>query len=350
MRMKMRVIYTYLQRVCLLVAVVMLSSACNGDESNDLGAISFGTSTDLVSRAAIYSNGELQEACLNKAQSIGIYGTATTSQTPTPVEVFSNDALYYDGSEWTYDNLRYWAYGAKYDFAAIFPRSTSYTYNSSTGDLSWKNITLSSSNNMDLMYATAQRDLSVSADTSTPVTLPLKHAFALVEFWFVNASDSSVASVTNVALTNVCNQGEFSLSKNGTAKLTVNSTKNSTAYTGNLATTNIPVNVAKQYNLFGNLGSTSGEVYDSDQNVTRVGSGSVVVMPQLLLGANPVKLQMKVSTQSSTSAVTLGVSGGIEEWKAGEKYVYVLTLTSTKITFEVRVLNWIDDEIELEDR
>jgi hypothetical protein len=37
----------------------------------------------------------------------------------------------------------------------------------------------------------------------------------------------------------------------------------------------------------------------------------------------------------------------VGKWEAGNKYVYTIYLTTTEITFDVRVLDWVDDEIEL---
>jgi hypothetical protein len=35
------------------------------------------------------------------------------------------------------------------------------------------------------------------------------------------------------------------------------------------------------------------------------------------------------------------------EWVPGKKYIYTITLTSTNITYDVRVVDWVKDSVEL---
>lgn len=332
-----------------MVAVLMvaLATSCNNQvEGEQDGTIRFGTKTITTTRGAITSDGDLQQASQNGGEHIGVFGSVSNAQTPVPAEIFTNEPLYYDGADWVYDNTRYWVWGANHQFLAIHPRkSDAYTWNATTGVLNWNDITLGTSNNVDVMWAAASRNLVTNPDTTTPVVLPLKHAFALLEFWFVNASSGVVTSVTDISLENLYYVGSLECSTAGTSTLDVEATKaGSGVYVGHLTNTNIAVNLSQYYNLFDNMGETNTGVYDDIDDITYNNTGTVVVMPQDLYGAN---VTFKLSTSGTEKTLNLSTLGSVDEWKAGNKYIYTLTLTTQDITFDVRVVDWVDDQIEL---
>ena len=59
-----------------------------------------------------------------------------------------------------------------------------------------------------------------------------------------------------------------------------------------------------------------------------------------------ILLNMKIGS-GVVSGVNLGTNSTSYNWEAGKKYVYTMTLTTERITFDVHVREWIDDEIEL---
>lgn len=315
-------------KIALFVVAVFLW-ACDNQPYND-GAILFRTAPESHTRAGIESNDDLREACSTGGEAIGIVGVVSNEYSSN-VEIFSNERLYYSAGSWTYDNPRYWVWGAKHDFMAIYPYSSSgdYTYDSAAGVVEYPSLVLGESNNIDLMWSISSRDLSVDPDTSSPQQLDLHHALALLEFRFVNASSSVVSRVDNIALEGVKYKGSFSFTRSGETTLTVASdvvTEGSGIYKGELSTTNIPVDISKTHNLFENM-------------------GSVVVMPQTV-NRQPISLKLRVSG-GVTSAVDLGTNSTALSWEAGKKYIYTMTLTTETVTFDVNVLDWVDDEVEL---
>ncbi len=324
--MRVRKVIHAMLSAALLVAAVC--SACSKESYSD-GAIRFRTNPDGVeTRAGIESNGDLQESCSTGGEAVGIIGKVSNEYS-SDVEIFSNQRLYYSGG-WKYDNPRYWVRGAVHEFLAIYPHSESlYTYDSAAGTVTYPDITLGNANNIDLMWAVAERDLVTSSDTTSPVELQLHHAFALLEFRFVNASSAAVSSVSGIALEGVQYKGSFGFSEDGTSSLSVESdlvAADSNIYVGSLSATNIPVDLSTSYNLFENM-------------------GTLVVMPQEVYHKS-AELKMQVAG-GVRMGVNLGNTNSVYTWEAGKKYIYTMTLTTSTITFDVSVREWIRDEVEL---
>lgn len=313
-------------RVLAVLCVVLAGVACNQTTYND-GAIVFRTAPESHTRAAVESDSDLREACSLGGEAIGIVGVVSNEQSSN-VEIFSNERLYYSDTKWTYDNPRYWVWGALHEFMAIYPHSESaYTYDSAAGIVERENVALGTANNMDLMWCVAKRDLVDGGDKTSPVTLNLHHAFALLEFRFVNASSSAVSSVDNISLEGVLYRGDFGFSEDGTSTLSVKSDiAPEGTYVGQLSATNIPVNLSQSYNLFENM-------------------GALVVMPQDVYKKDII-LNMQIGG-GVVSGVNLGLNSSTDNWEAGKKYIYTMTLTTERITFDVNVREWIDDKIEL---
>lgn len=329
----------------LAVLVGSLATSCKTNEEEARKSIHFGTQT--ITRAAIITQQDLENASLVGGQHIGIYGTVSDALNPTPVEIITNEPLYFDdeSGEWDYTNTRYWVPGANHEFVAIFPHTADeYTWDSETGTITRNNITLGVANNTDYMWASASRNLATNPDTTTPVLLQMHHACALVEFWFVNASSHAIGSITEISLADLHYRGNLTCSKDGSSNMEVIN-DDSGSYAGNLTATNMEVNLSIHYNLFDNLGDPSAEVYDNVAYCTRKGSGALVVMPQKI-AAGDVTLTLKFPGEDPTT-INLSQMSSVTEWEAGHKYVYTLARTTTDITFDVRVLDWIDDNVEL---
>jgi hypothetical protein len=80
--------------------------------------------------------------------------------------------------------------------------------------------------------------------------------------------------------------------------------------------------------------------------------GSLLVLPQSVYKTD-ITLHLEYIKQGDASYairdITLGWLGGSTptEWKAGQRYEYNLTITDNTITTEVRVVDWIDDYVDL---
>ena len=324
----MREVKNIIFRAVFAATVCLLATSCKINTEEVDNTIRFGTQT--TTRAAISTQQDLEQASQTRGEHIGIYGTVRNALNPTPVEIISNEPLYFDGTDWVYDNTRYWTPGANHEFVAIYPYSaTDYTWNAETGTITRNNITLGVANNTDYMWAASSRNLATSPDTTTPVLLEMHHACALLEFWFVNASSHEVSKINDISIENLLYKGGFTCSKDGTSTLTVSDERvpyTSGIYTGNLTQTNIPVDLTKRYNLFDN-------------------AGALVVMPQLIEGAD-IDFNLRISG-GEISTFDLSQMSSVGKWEAGNKYVYTIYLTTTEITFDVRVLDWVDDEVEL---
>lgn len=318
-------------RLALLALIgVFALSCCKDDEPNgEQRVISF-RSKAVDTKAVVESDEVLRELCAT-GDAIAVFGRVNNAHN-TNQAIFNNTPLTYTDGDWSYEDPRYWIRGAKHEFMAVYPYSevgTAYTWDATTGTITFEEITTGTANNIDVMYASAERDLAANPTDFSRVPLEMHHALALLEFRFVNGSDRPVSSVTNISLDNHLYRSSLAVGQDGTAALTANTSERvgegSGLFVGELSATNLPIDLSKSYNLFENV-------------------GSVVVVPQSVYKQG-VMFRLRVGDVSSV--VDLGTTGTITEWEAGKRYVYTMTLTTTTITFDVQVIDWIRDEIEL---
>ena len=187
-----------------------------------------------------------------------------------------------------------------------------------------------------MLYAAKMRDLAEIDDFST-VPLHFRHACSAVKFNLINASNATVTNVRNIRLVGLQNRGDFTFSADGSASWVLDGSTvaaESQTFGGACTLPNggLPVNLNYKHPL-----------YDY---------GTLLVLPQSVY-KTPVTLHLEYIKQGDSSYairdIELGWLGGSTptEWKAGQKYEYNLTITDNTITTEVRVVDWIDDYVDL---
>lgn len=271
-----------------------------------------------------------------RAQQISLF--ASYSYDGGSARVFDAERLYYNAAipAWDYDHPQYWLMGAYYRFCAISPYTVRATY-ADSGELTvsgYESYTGAS----DLLYAAAVRDLSNVEDFST-VNLHFRHACAGVQFSIVNGSSSVLTDVRNIRIVGIHNKGDFSFRADGTsmwnftgAVLPAESEEYPFAGVCALPEGGLPVNIAVEHPL-----------YDS---------GAVLVLPQTIYKSAAtlhLEYKKKDDTEYAVRNIELGMLGGSTptEWKAGELYKYKLNITDNTITAEVKVVDWIDNYVDL---
>lgn len=327
----------YLTLAALLIACACAFVACKTEvDTLPEEAISFrshatDTTEASASRAVIESNSDLQRACSTGGEAIAIWGVVNDDANLNSL-IFDNTALTFsEATGWGYTPTRYWIHEARHDFWALYPQPASgLSFNPEEELLEWADIELGTDNNIDVMSATATRDLSVEPTNFSPVALPMTHHLSLLEFRFVNASDSNVSSIGEVSLDGLFYRGVLEVSLAAGGKVFVDESERvaegAGRYVGRCSATNIPVNISTHYNLFED-------------------HGSVVVMPQYV---NKQPIYFNIDVAGVRSRVNLGQMSTAIEWEPGKKYIYTLTRTTSEITFDVNVVDWVDDMIELE--
>lgn len=328
---------TYFAVAAFVCACALLASCdrANEDPNPQSAEISFNSAT-IASRAVITDDSFLQASC-STGEGIGVWGVVNNAINNNSL-LIDNAKLTFD-TDWSYTPTRHWIRNALHEFWAIYPYSdANCVLDAENGTLTRNNITLgttTATNNVDYMCAFSSRDLTDPEATTDPVPLEMRHALSLLEFRFINATNE-VEGVSNIYLEGHLYSGAITFGEDGSLEgstdglvdvvVNCNSTTAPGGMFNGLCTASpIPKNLSKSYNLFENV-------------------GSVVVMPQQVEGKD-IMLHLSVAGHNATE-VNLG-KFPVTEWVSGKKYIYTLTLTPQTITGDVRVVDWIKDEVEL---
>ena len=295
------------------------------EESREIGFAS------LMNRSIINSAEEL------RMEELKLYASYTLDG--HTARIFDAERLYYnyDLPGWDYDNTQYWISRAKYRFCAICPYIAPCAFSEASGQVMIANYEGSSSG-PDVLYATAERDLAVQEDFSA-VPLNFHHACACLQINLVNASNQVLTDVRNIRLVGLQNKGHFIFTPDGSVSWTLDgSTISPTAtvqpFGGACTLPNggLPVNLTVKHPLYDQV--------------------AIMVLPQTIYKTS-VTLHLEYIKQGDAAYavrdIELGWLGGSTptEWKPGEKYEYNLTITDSTITTEVKVVDWIDNYVDL---
>ena len=265
-----------------IAATAMLASCTNDEtvEMNPQNAIGFEMFVDKSTRAA-------EDVTTANLTAFEVYGWRGDAQ------IFNAQAVTASNGVCTYTPLQYWVGGYAYTFEAVAPKSgeKGVTFTASKGA---STITFESNSETDLIYATAPKDLTSTANlTSAPdaVELTFSHLLSRVKFSFVNGfpADSDVKlTVTDVKITNAGTTAVYTPSTPAWAAATATGevTFASTAVT-NIASGNataetehkylIPYDV-KDYTLTFTVTMTQGGVEDTFNHSVSLSSESLVLL------------------------------------------------------------------------
>lgn len=311
-------------------------------------------STSVPSRALVDDTDALKTVCTgDDGQSIAIY-SSTLPEPHGGEEPFGNTPLWWSSGDgmWTYGDAKYWVRGYDYSFWAVYPYSETpaYSLSDDKSSLEMTGYAITAGNlRTDLMLGSARRDQTAGVDPS-PVPLSLHHALAAVEFRIRNGSGIKITSIDDISFSGMKTKCDISMSAASSDDIDGLLTVNSEDY-----------NVLKD-----NYFSGSGESFEipSDgisPDITEsygLSGGAFMAVPQRVTNAGgqvnrEVILQFSVLSEGSQTPVTRTVNlssnttADTEQWEAGKRYTYTITLTSTDIMFEVTVIDWIDDIISL---
>ena len=214
-----------MKKVIFALAAVVALAACSNEQTivADKGAaIGFDTFVENSTRAndPSYTNSNL-------FANFGVFGTVNGA------ELFDDVAVTGSGinGTWTYEGTQYWITGAKYNFAAVAPKTlngaavyTNAEYNVTNTDGVYSGTTtLSFVNNgtTDLLYAEATAvGLDGSGDAEDPanakVGFNFRHVLSKVKFTFTNLYNASNATirVENIRIMDTYNSGVATLNNN----------------------------------------------------------------------------------------------------------------------------------------
>lgn len=304
--------------------------------------------TAVQTRSVIEDAEGLQQACNTSSpdyQSVAILGTMY-GQGQTRV-LFDNVPLSYsaDAAGWSYSPSRYWISGYEYRFWAVYPYSEQPQYKMADdyGSVTVENYKIIGENiRTDLMLGTSYRDQRQGVDASVvPVTM--QHTLAAVDFRIRNGSGLTVNSISNVRFVGMKCQCDIGI--DAAASLSVGSDRYSsvaddstTPYTGldfSIPEDGMTTDLNVYYDMTG---------------------GALVTVPQRVVTSTAITREIRLAfdvefnngSQSRVVNLSENTTASTEEWEAGKRYIYNITLTSSDITFEVVVVDWIDDIVQLD--
>lgn len=245
-----------MKKVIFALAAVVALAACSQEDvivADKGAAIGFDTFVENSTRSVYdpsYTNDKL-------FANFGVFGTVEGA------ELFNNKTV--TGSEikgtWTYEGTQYWIAGAKYNFAAVAPKTvkvndvdtdvyTNASYAVTSSEVEGKTVytgttTLSFANNgkIDLLYAEATAEGKAgSGDAEKPanakVGFNFRHVLSKVKLSFENAYNASNATirVKDVKITDAYASGVATLNAN-TSWVPTAKSNNLTLSFGNVALT-----------------------------------------------------------------------------------------------------------------
>ena len=185
--------------------------------------------------------------------------------------------------------------------------------------------------------------------SAVPITL--RHALAAVNFRIRNGSDNKIEKIENLVFSGLKYQCDISLgaltseNADGQNILSVSSAGYSNILSQDKGYSSLVFSIPE-----GGIEPNMSEYYS-------LSGGAFMVVPQRVIdggSAAPRDISLTFDVwfeggvyRSFIVNLSDNTTAGTEEWKEGMKYTYSITLTGTDIIFDVIVVDWIDDNVQL---
>ncbi len=315
----------------LLTGILLyLLTSCKGEHPSD---VSIGFTSELTpfdTKALVTNVTDLQTS-----SGLSIYALRFPTGTGSPIStLFDNINLTYSSPNWVYTGLKYWIPGQTYKFISLYPYSASaYTYTPAESKVTttYTSALTTNPNQTDLMYSVNER-LVTSTVSASPVPLNMKHATSSLTFKLRNVSVGNI-TVSNISLTGLYYQGSCTIANTATPctwSTTGAKEIGNTRYPGKTSgLSSLPINASTYYELF---------------------SERILVIPQQVQSNTDIKINLTVAPAGSTQYtlnLSLSTSTTVTEWLPSKHYVYTISITESRILFDVEVLDWIEEEVTL---
>lgn len=332
------------------MAVLVVAGCSKGDDQSTITpdepqAICFGSAAKTVSadgRAATLI--EQTDQSDFRAQPFAVYGDWIYDvATGRRQEVFHNQLVSYgqgtSPSGWNYDPLQTWQYSGEYDFRAYWPASTAVMGTATAQNLALEYNMLS--NNEDMMVAYAHCE---AGNGGQPVELRFHHTLAAVAVKFRTLNAGLTSRVTNYYFTSLNHIGALPYN---TTDPTIDLT-DLWIYADGARSYVDPANIALSERVrewsdaAGRVLTTSADDYPEEFDL---------FLPQSLVvgaGTPPPSITFTVeidwnTTDTVTTTLELPTtdSNGDEMvWRAGKKYIYVVTIEADRFDITVKSCEW----------
>lgn len=245
-----------------------------------------------------------------------------------------------DGTNWTYDDTRYWdSQASSYTFFAVSSPTTALTFNAD-GTIDPTAVTFSGKDN-DILVANSVSRTPNPTYSTDPVHFVFKHIGAMVDLKVKKAAalNNATVAITGVQLNNIADNGKVAVSGYSTNVPTIAWTElaNTSSYTNRSGAEDVetlPTNVTTATDLIKKLIVIPQELGDtkvlSISYTITDGAGNVNSFENV-----PVKLNMFDKTDNDTNTAEF-----ISAWAASTHYTYTLTISANAISFTAEITDW----------
>ena len=320
-----------------VAALALASCSKTFDTGKSEGsAIGFGTWAETLTKARAAG-----ASTFVSGDSFNVEGFKTLAG--SPVTVFDDVAVNYDGTNWTYTNTRFWDSNAtSYTFFAVSNPTTALTF-AADGTIAATAVTFAGNNN-DILLANSVEVLPANYKSNVPVALVFKHIGSLVDLKVkksagLNTANATVA-IAAVSLEKIDGAGKVAVTSYSTNVPTVAWTE----LDGNTTYTNAS-GVTPVETLPTNVGTTGDNLINT-----------LVVIPQTLADTKILKISYTITDAAGTVNTftnteiklnqfdktddTDNTTPFITGWEAGKHYVYTLTIDANTINFTGSITDW----------
>ncbi len=333
------------------------SAAPVPDPESEPLTISFGTKTTAeqspsgAASSASAGRAELVESstgALFRSKPFSVYGEWISSTDQSRVEVFRNQQVVYDASPlspagWSYDPLQEWRTGGEYDFRAYWPATIKTMGTASARNLAIEYSTLT--NDEDLMVAYTH---CATRNEGRPVELRFRHTLAAVAVKFRTQQAGMTCRVKEFFFTGLNYIGALSYydtdpSADLTSRWLFSEGARATVHETDIL---LSQRLREWSDPAGRELTTSADDYPEEY---------ALFPPQSLKveGNTPkpsitftVDILWNDSDTVTTTVALPDTNAEGEEmiWRAGKKYIYLITVEADRFEIEVKTSDW--DEVK----
>lgn len=304
--------------------------------------LDFSASQGAMTRATSAVQPDASDYLIAPNRQIAVFGTITR-QGMDDYTVFNKQVVTCGADlRWTYSPLKYWKRSGIYDFKAVFPISANCQAGSSGKHLLVNHSI--TSNHMDLMVASAQRD--VAADGTGPVELPFRHACSAVRFLLKKESAADDYKLTAFKLQNIRIVGTLDVS-------------GEEVVFGDWHTSGL----APAAEVFAWTAATVSDQKDIPVSYDQyTGAEWYYMIPQTMAVAATVSrpsvtFSVIFNGESTPVSTTLSLPDSYNEggqtvearWEPGKVYTYYINLKPSRVAITVHVTPWDTETLVVDD-
>ena len=304
--------------------------------------ITFGEVSTTGGRADLVESGT---GTLFRSQPFAVYGDwIPTTAEGSRVEMFHDQQVIYNRggvspSGWNYSPTQAWRHGGDYDFRAYWPASAKKMGTASARNLALEYSILS--DDFDLMVAYTH---CPSGNNGQPVALNFRHTLAAVAVKFRTSTGGQNYRVKNFFFSGLHYIGALGYYDTDASVDLTDRWLFSEGSRGKVNAQNMLLSqrLREWSDSAGRVLTTSADDFPEEFELfppqsLAVGAGTPA--PSLTFTVDVVW----GTTDTVTSTVTLpatDASGGEMVWRAGKKYIYIVTVDSDRFDVEVKTCDW----------